>query len=177
VEPGVTDTDCLADKVLRLPSSEAAEILRSLLLDADLRAGTARPGSNTEARIAADSEFLLEVAHTAGIAGKPSSTASSQQLLSALVAAIPAARESVDEALTSLGERETSLDIAASIDLASIAIAASAAIIRPLVTFEKEKDGDRETTRLKIDVRGVKDLGNVISATLPFLTGGSGNKR
>jgi hypothetical protein len=79
--------------------------------------------------------FLCEVARVADVRDEPPGEASPQQLLSAIVEAIPVAREPVIEALTALDERETSLDIATSIAVASIAISTSAAIIRPLVTF------------------------------------------
>jgi hypothetical protein len=169
-ESRVTDPDDLAAGVLRLEPAEATEVLRELLLDADLRVGTARTGSDIDARVADDLAFLCEVARVADVRDEPPGEASPQQLLSAIVEAIPAAREPVIEALTAIDERETSLDMATSIAVASIAISTSAAIIRPLVSFEKERDGDHETTRLKIDVRGVRDLGKVMRALLPFLT-------
>jgi hypothetical protein len=169
----VTDPDSLAANVLRLEPAEAAEVLRELLLDVDLRAGTARTGLDIDARVADDAAFLREVARAVGVKDESAGDVSAQLLLSAMVEAVPAVREPVDEALTTLGERETSLDFSASFEVASIAIATSAAIIRPLVTFDKERDGDRERTRLKVDVRGISDLGKVLRVLLPFLTSGS----
>ncbi|MER5471990.1 hypothetical protein [Streptomyces sp. NPDC002685] len=173
----MTNLDDLAASALRLEPAEATEVLRELLLDADLRAGTARTGSDIDTRVADDLAFLREVARVADIPDEPPGEASPQQLLAVIVEAIPAAQEPVSEALTALDERETSLDMAASIAVASIAISTSAAIIRPLVTFEKERDGDRETIRLKVDVRGVRNLGKVISALLPFLNNGDNSGR
>ena len=174
----MTDTGNLAAAMLGLETAQATEVLRELLLDADLRAGTAHAGFDLAARAKDDTAFLREVLQAADHPGEPEDPAASpQQLLSAIVTAVPALTEPAGDALIALEERETTLDIASSLDVASIAIAASAAIIRPLVTFEKKRDGDHETTRIRIDVRGIQDLGAVLRALLPFLPGGKNGNR
>ena len=173
----VTDTNGLAATALSLTPAEAYEVLRELLLEADLRAGAAHAGSDVAARIEDDAAFLREVLRAAGISPEtgPSEASvpvpvSPQRLLSAIITEVPAVSGPVREALASLEDRETSLDLGSAIDTAAIAIATSAAIIRPLITYEREKDG--ETTRFKLDVRGIPDFGAVLRALLPFLPGG-----
>lgn len=157
------------DRIARLNAPEIREVLRELLLHADLRAGQLDPSGDIDARLADDLAFLRSVAQQAGVEAGPDDEASTQRLLQALVTAVPQTEPVVVDALESLDERETSLDFGTSIAVASLAISVSAAIMRPLVTVTKEREGDRESSKVRVDVRGVQNLGKVLKEILPFI--------
>ncbi|MBB5867317.1 hypothetical protein F4553_000696 [Allocatelliglobosispora scoriae] len=157
------------DRVADLGAPEVAEVLRELLLLADLRDGQLPDVIDLDARQPGDIAFLRGVAQQAGIAADPAEPASPRRLLQVLVAEVPQTAPQVADAIASLDERETSLDFGTSIAVASLAISVSAAILRPLVTVEKERDGDRESSKVRVDIRGIRDLEKVLRMILPFL--------
>jgi hypothetical protein len=157
------------DRIAGLDNPEATEVLKELLLQAQLRDGRLPELVDLEARLPDDIAFLRGVAQHTGIDATSRDEASAQRLLQVLTDEIPATREPAAEAIESLDERETSLDFGTSIALASLAIAVSAAIIRPLITIDTERDGAAESKKVRMEIRGINNLDRVLKAVLPFL--------
>jgi hypothetical protein len=123
------------------------------------------------AKVAADREFLLDLAALRGLSPAGGGRADSLlEVVTAIATQIPETRPVVDDAARQarrLGVLPIS-DVAADI----LVIAAAGAILRPRVTVKRSKKGDDRDLEVRIGAGGTKSLDTILEVILRHLRPG-----
>ncbi len=164
-------SDDLSQRLQALTDAQAGEVLRALLAQLD-ESPPAVSEEELAARESEDREYLE--AGAAGLEiddGPTSGSVSARSVLLAFYENVPDLEPQIANALESaaLDDETLIIDLGASALLSLLVISVSAGIMRPRVRVEKEVEGDRSRTRVDVEVRGIKNIGKVVKAILPFI--------
>jgi hypothetical protein len=162
--------DELAKDIERLPESAVGRVFQILLTQFDDHPDVAVDQHEVEERLSEDYAFVGRLSETLGIGTKTASASvRANDVLLALMHGVPEVREPVAEAVAQVEHRSTLPVDPISISLVVLAVATSAAILRPRVLLRRSKDGDRERSEFRFEVLGVQNIEGVVRALLSFI--------
>ncbi|GGM03113.1 hypothetical protein ACFFX1_39470 [Dactylosporangium sucinum] len=148
-----------------LDEAQLGQVLQHLVSRFDESDDVAITDEEVAAKVAADREFLLELAEARGV--RPAAGGDLRGVVAALAAEVPDAAPVVDDAARQV-RRLGTLPIG---DLAGdiLAIAAAAAILRPRLSVKKSNKGEDRSLEVRFDAGGIKSLDAILAAILRYL--------
>ncbi|TDB89126.1 hypothetical protein E1264_09145 [Actinomadura sp. KC216] len=157
----------LETRLASLTDAQVAQVLQHLFSHFDDSEVPAVTQDEIDARIVADREFLGELA-----AADPSPATAEdgevRALIAALAEAVPETRPVIDAAVAR-AESERTLPIDHDTALSVLAIATSAAILRPRFSIRRKRKKDSDDLQIDLDIRGTQGMGRVLDIITRFL--------
>ncbi|MGW7529271.1 hypothetical protein [Streptomyces sp. NPDC054783] len=148
-----------------LSEAQLAQVLQQLFSHFDDSEVPAVTPDEIDAQIRADRAYLSEL--TAG-ADSPPGSPDVRALIAGLAEAVPETQSVIEEAVARATSSKT-LPIDPDTAITVLAIATSAAIIRPKFTFRRTTKKDSTDLDINLDVRGTRGLERVLSLITQFL--------
>ncbi|MEU9017130.1 hypothetical protein [Actinomadura sp. NPDC048394] len=151
-----------------LTDAQVAQVLQHLFSHFDDSEVPAVTQDEIDARVGADRAFLGDLAAAAGPPPAAPEDGDVRALIAALAEAVPETRPAIDAAIDR-AESERTLPIDHDTALSVLAIATSAAILRPKFTFRRTRKQDGDDLQIDLDIRGTQGMGRVLDIITRFL--------
>lgn len=165
----ITD-DTITASIAMLEEHQLVLVLRQLLLEVDPEPAVTE--DELAQRKTADETLLRDIA--AALHVESAQEADLRAVLVTMADQVPELHPAMAAAIAAAGREDMTLDAGLAFELGVIVVALAGAILRPRVTLNRREQSDEHDRTeveetLTAEIRGIKDLAELLKALIPFL--------